>query len=282
MTTLGFIKQPFSQTQRLAFFTLCVVGSATMSHKAKPSTLALVLALGGIAVAIWHGAFDGILARPVLRPRFGSRWSAVFVGGYLVLVATVAGLWWLAPSVTLPLFLIYSAWHFGTEAYEGELSFLPALQAFSVGFVPIAASCYWHPEQVDAIFSLMLRSSAPFAAKLTEIGGAALLTPGSLSRRLHLLWKANDADMRPPCIRTVTFLESRSPNRVRRFFFVAGTRRSTSLQVAPLPPAGFRSKRCAFSFAADCCLGSLPFSALASWLLMGHIVWLRSRHRCSS
>ena len=175
MRTRDSIWQPFSHTQRLVFFTLCVVASATFSHRARPSTLALILALAGIAVAIWHGAFDGVLARPILRPRFGRRWSAVFVGGYLVLVATVAALWWLTPSLALPLFLLYSAWHFGTEAYEGQLSFFPALQAFAVGFLPIAASCCWHPEQVGAIFALMLRNSVPLVATLNKIGGAALL-----------------------------------------------------------------------------------------------------------
>ena len=176
MNQLVSILRPFSLPQRIAFFSLCVATVAFRKATAGDlSGLPAALALAGILIAVWHGAFDGVLARPVLKPRFGRHWMAVFVSGYLLLGALVAMLWWWKPQVALPLFLLYSAWHFGTEGTEWQPTLLSSAVALCQGFVPIAASCYWHPVEVAAIFSPMLRTAAPSAPYLTAMAGAALL-----------------------------------------------------------------------------------------------------------
>ena len=176
MNRFASILRPFSLPQRVAFFSLCIIPAAF--RKTTPgdlSGISAALALAGILIAVWHGAFDGVLARPVLKPHFGHRWMLVFVSGYLLLGVLVAALWWWKPQVALPLFLLYSAWHFGTEGTAWQPTPLSSAVALCQGFVPIAASCYWHPVEVAGIFSPMLGTAAPWAPRLAARAGAALL-----------------------------------------------------------------------------------------------------------
>ncbi len=115
-----------------------------------------------------------MLARPLLRPRFGSRWVPAFALGYLLLSTFVAVLWWRVPRIALPLFLGYSAWHFGTEGTDWKPTLLSSAVALCQGFLPIAASCYWHPAEVSQLFSFMLRDAGSFAPEVTHVGAIAL------------------------------------------------------------------------------------------------------------
>jgi Brp/Blh family beta-carotene 15,15'-monooxygenase len=153
----------------LLFFAVAVA-AASLAPPSEPFVLV------AIAIAIWHGAFDGVLARPLLEPRLGSRWAPAFVFAYLALAATVGLLWWSAPRAALPLFLLYSAWHFGTEADFGSFTPASAVAGLSMGTIPIAAACYWHPVQVTAIFATMLGglSMQSFARAITQSAGLIL------------------------------------------------------------------------------------------------------------
>ena len=133
----------------------------------------LWLSVAAILLAIWHGAFDGVLAEKALTPRFGARWRLPFYAAYLSLGAVVLLLWWNVPVIALSAFLLYSAFHFGTEA-ERDLSPERLVTGLAAGFVPIAAACHWWPQQVATIFGLMLRHQAEFASVLTGVAGRSL------------------------------------------------------------------------------------------------------------
>lgn len=163
--------QPYvwQRTSVFAVVVLAVVGASRIAT----GPVWVALALAGIAVAIWHGAFDGVLAQEVLQPRFGSRWRPFFHTAYLALAGVVALLWWRAPLVALVAFLLYSALHFGMEM-ERERSIPAVLLGTAVGFLPIAAACRWWPAQVSAIFAVMLRPSAASALPLAVLCGRVL------------------------------------------------------------------------------------------------------------
>ncbi len=159
-------------SQRTSVFAIVVLAAVGASRIATgPEWLALALA--GIAVAIWHGAFDGVLAQEALQPRFGSRWKPLFYTSYLVLAGVVALFWWRAPLVALVAFLLYSALHFGTEM-ERKRSIPIVLLGTAVGLLPIAAACRWWPVKVSAIFTVMLRQSAASALPLAVACGRVL------------------------------------------------------------------------------------------------------------
>ena len=158
---------------RLSIFASAAAVAIAASRWTPSGQLSLWLAVTAIAVAIWHGAFDGVLAEESFQPLFGPRWKAAFYSAYLALAAAVLLLWWRAPVVALPAFLLYSALHFGTEA---ERRFSPARLArgIAAGFVPIAAACNWWPQQVTATFGLMLHGHAVSAASIATLAGCVL------------------------------------------------------------------------------------------------------------
>jgi Brp/Blh family beta-carotene 15,15'-monooxygenase len=135
-----------------------------------------MFALAAIAIAIWHGAYDGVLARPLFERRLGKWWMSAFAAAYLLPVAAVLTAWHFAPECALVTFLAYSSWHFGTEKYLGPVNLTTSVTAFSMGALPIAAACHWHPDQVREIFQWMLGSAAGslFAQHAIHVCGSLL------------------------------------------------------------------------------------------------------------
>jgi len=129
----------------------------------------LPFALGAIAIAMWHGAYDQVQAEQVLAPSLGKRWVMVFLVGYAALAAVTLLGWYLLPRLSLWLFLAYSSWHFGTEPEERTPRLLPAVTAMAFGAVPIVAACGWHPSAVTPIFTEMLRGTAVPAHRAGEL-----------------------------------------------------------------------------------------------------------------
>ena len=107
-----------------------------------PASEAWLWALGGIIVlGVPHGALDGEIARPWLRPWFGRAWFAIFSVPYLALAAGVLGCWRAAPVVTLAGFLAASVWHFGVEDADSE----GGVGIVARGGLPIALPVLLHP-----------------------------------------------------------------------------------------------------------------------------------------
>jgi lycopene beta-cyclase len=163
---------------RLFLFGLCVgmvcIAPAQESHGL------LIAIIAGICIAMWHGAYDGVLAKPVFAPRLGRLWLAGFAAGYLLLAGAVMLLWWAAPALALLLFLLYSAWHFGTEVDFESLSPMSALTALSIGGLPILAACRWHVAEVSSLFATMLGNGTQKVFAQSVAMAAAQLLPAGL------------------------------------------------------------------------------------------------------
>jgi Brp/Blh family beta-carotene 15,15'-monooxygenase len=179
-TRLPYLSNDFAGT-RLIGFTVCTVVACWFQNSPYGSTVsgqALLarIALIAIAIAVWHGAYDGTIARPRFEPWIGRWWFFTFASGYLLLVGITLIAWHVAPAITLAAFLLYSSWHFGTEQDVGRLTLGGAVSGFAFGALPISAACYWHTNQVNTIFRAMLGSSgnAGFPLDLTRICAALL------------------------------------------------------------------------------------------------------------
>lgn len=92
-----------------------MIGAACFAPSAGGLATASALALLVTFVGLPHGAADHRFARPRLEPIFGSAWPAVFLSCYAALSSLVVVGWFLAPAVTIVLFFLLSAWHFGRE-----------------------------------------------------------------------------------------------------------------------------------------------------------------------
>ena len=163
--------------QRLVLFVLGSAAAAlTASQRWLGGEVALVLAIGAIAIAVWHGAYDHVQAKPLMAQRLGRAWLPLFVTLYLVLAGAVVLGWWLFPAVSLVLFLAYSAWHFGTGIEFKPTSLASCATGFALGAVPIVAACRWQPLDVARLFALMLgdtHQATERAAVLTDVLAAA-------------------------------------------------------------------------------------------------------------
>ncbi|SEP40552.1 beta-carotene 15,15'-monooxygenase, Brp/Blh family [Methylobacterium sp. UNC300MFChir4.1] len=106
-----------------------------------------------IILGVPHGALDGAVAAPLLRPRFGRAWFGVFAIPYLGLSALILLAWQSAPLATLAGFLAISVLHFGEEdAGPGR-----PIEALVRGGLPIALPALVRPEETAGIFSIVAR-----------------------------------------------------------------------------------------------------------------------------
>ena len=136
-----------------AFVALGLVASAFLPREASwLAALAVVIVLG-----VPHGALDGAIAAPLLRPRYGRAWFGVFAILYLGLSALVLLAWQLAPLAALAGFLALSVLHFGEEdAGPGR-----PVEALVRGGLPIALPALLHPQETAAIFAAVARVPMP-------------------------------------------------------------------------------------------------------------------------
>ncbi|CAO4139748.1 putative beta-carotene 15,15'-dioxygenase [Methylorubrum thiocyanatum] len=136
-----------------ALVAIALVASATLSHEASwLVALAAVIVLG-----VPHGALDGAVAAPLLRPRYGRAWFGVFAVPYLGLSALVLLVWQVAPLTTLAGFLAISVLHFGEEDAGPGRPF----EILVRGGAPIALPALLRPEQTAEVFSVVARVSMP-------------------------------------------------------------------------------------------------------------------------
>lgn len=122
----------------------CLATAALPAGPRWEAVLALIILFG-----VPHGALDGEVARPWLRPRLGRWWLPVFAAPYLLLAALVLVLWRVSPLSTLAGFLALSAWHFGSEdAGAGR-----PVEALARGGLPIAVPALAHPAEVADVLA---------------------------------------------------------------------------------------------------------------------------------
>ncbi|MGX5774947.1 Brp/Blh family beta-carotene 15,15'-dioxygenase [Methylorubrum zatmanii] len=117
----------------------------------------LVALVAVIVLGVPHGALDGAVAAPLLRPRGGRLWFGLFAVPYLGLSALVLLAWQVAPLTTLAGFLALSVLHFGEEdAGPGR-----RLEALVRGGLPVALPALLHPEDTAGIFAVVARVPMP-------------------------------------------------------------------------------------------------------------------------
>lgn len=137
-----------------------------------------VLLTGIVVVGFPHGAFDHLVARPVLLPRLGPLWWLPFLFGYLGLAAAVWLGWMVVPAITLALFLAGSVLHFGLGDTEDGL--LPERVPRWVGIVtygalPILLPIALHPADAAPVLAAM--AGLDTAVMQPVLGGAVWLLP---------------------------------------------------------------------------------------------------------
>ncbi|MCJ2089006.1 Brp/Blh family beta-carotene 15,15'-dioxygenase [Methylobacterium sp. E-005] len=136
--------------------TLVVLGLAASAMLPRDASW-LVALVAVIVLGVPHGALDGAVAAPLLRPRFGRVWFPVFALPYLGLAGSVLLAWQVVPMATLAAFLAISVLHFGTEDAGPGRPF----EALVRGGLPVALPALLHPEQTAGLFAVVARVPMP-------------------------------------------------------------------------------------------------------------------------
>lgn len=136
-----------------ALVVLGLVASAAL-----PRDASWLVALGAVIVlGVPHGALDGAIAAPLLRPRYGRLWFGVFAAPYLGLAAAVLLSWEIAPVATLAGFLALSVLHFGEEDAGPGRPF----EALVRGGLPIALPALLRPDETAGLFAAVTKVPMP-------------------------------------------------------------------------------------------------------------------------
>ena len=151
---------PSGQVAFLAIAALALAASPWLNALASSAQIAI--ALTGIAlVGLPHGAGDAWLAARLGLVR-GPKHAAMFLAGYTLLAALVIAVWLAAPVISLAVFLLISAWHFGGDFTD---SAKPVLR-LSAGLALLGAPAVFWPGAVGDIYAAL---SGPAAMGLVEI-----------------------------------------------------------------------------------------------------------------
>ncbi|WP_267427898.1 Brp/Blh family beta-carotene 15,15'-dioxygenase [Methylobacterium sp. GC_Met_2] len=135
-----------------------LIGLVLVASACLPRDISWLVALAAVIVlGVPHGALDGAVAAPLLRPRYGRVWFGVFAIPYLGLSALVLLAWQILPLVTLAAFLAVSVVHFGLEdAGPGR-----PIEALVRGGLPVALPALLRPDQTAELFAVVTRSPMP-------------------------------------------------------------------------------------------------------------------------
>lgn len=102
------------------YLAICAASLGGMLVFGTPELTNMVLAVA-MAIAVLgvpHGGLDHWAGRRLLRRWFANGWWAVFFPSYLLIGMSFAWGWFVAPTFTVVLFFVISAWHFGREDHQ--------------------------------------------------------------------------------------------------------------------------------------------------------------------
>jgi Brp/Blh family beta-carotene 15,15'-monooxygenase len=163
-----------------------VVGSALRAPQ--PSLEVQVIVLGVLAALLGlpHGALDPLIARRLGLWR--SPWGFVrFNALYIAAVVVVVLVWLVLPALSLVLFLLVSAMHFGSDWNMTR----PAWLRFMSGFGLLTLPAYSHPDDVSMVYTVLAGpGGATVATAQAWLGpvaviGLLLAAAVALRRRPH-------------------------------------------------------------------------------------------------
>lgn len=143
-------------TAAISGFCLLALAGVTFS----PDVQSFLLLSGIITVGFPHGAFDYLVARPVLAQRLGPYWWFYFGIGYFGLAGAVWITWAVAPAMTLIGFLMASVLHFGLGDIEDGLApkTVPrAIAIFGYGGLPILMPIAIHPQACAPLLAALAK-----------------------------------------------------------------------------------------------------------------------------
>ena len=115
----------------------------------------LLALLAVVVIGLPHGAFDGAIAAHlgyIKRPHFLMRFLLL----YILMTALIVALWLAFPIVSLIVFLLISALHFGFSDARAKCGWSRRVQVVVHGGVVVLGISQFHKSEVDKIFGYLI------------------------------------------------------------------------------------------------------------------------------
>ena len=176
----------------LFFFTLIVLGGVLSNLTYEIPFLTIICFFLISTIGISHGALDNLKGYKVLK-FYGINKKYLFYLTYIIISLLIIFFWILFPFLTLSLFLLVAAYHFGKEDCSfGTKTKKQFINLFYLlkGSIVILAPLIFHPDETVAIFEIL-------NVKLNDIIRnenwiLALLIISFLSNFFIATWAKND------------------------------------------------------------------------------------------
>jgi len=157
------------------YLAICAAAVSSMLLFGAPELSSMVLA-AALAIAVLgvpHGGLDHWTGRRLLVERFGERWWAVFFPTYLLIGIAFAAGWFAFPTITVLIFFLISAWHFGREEQQADgavVGFSRTGRLFqhgiatAVGGLVIWVPAVARPDEMRSLLGLIIPDNNPETA----------------------------------------------------------------------------------------------------------------------
>ena len=151
------------------------------------SSLDYIAIVAVMLIGVPHGGLDGAIARRAGWSKTFFEWL-IFHSSYLLLAIIVAIIWWYLPGVSLTIFLILSAIHFGTSDIKivdypwKRSNVLPLISHCGLIVIGIPGL---HPSDVQPIFTILAGEDT---ADLLVSTSKSLLVPWLLTLLIYLCY----------------------------------------------------------------------------------------------
>tara|TARA_B100000579_G_scaffold302538_1_gene252423 strand:- start:2770 stop:3687 length:918 start_codon:yes stop_codon:yes gene_type:complete len=175
----------------LFFFTLIVLGGVILNLTYEIPFLKIICFFLISTIGISHGALDNLKGYKILK-FYGINKKYFFYLTYIIFLLLVIFFWILFPSLTLSLFLLVAAYHFGKEdcsfGIKIKKRFINLFYLLK-GSIVILAPLAFHPDETIAIFEIL-------NVKLNDITNEnwfiSLFVLSFLSNFFIVIWGKND------------------------------------------------------------------------------------------
>jgi Brp/Blh family beta-carotene 15,15'-monooxygenase len=185
--------------QKVDFFytktRLLIIGIAlSISIIPLPETIIISLSIGLIlSIGLMHGATDHFLFMNAKGLHTKGSIPSVFFFKYLLTLALMALMWWIAPLLAFSVFILTSAYHFGQTQWQyvsiSEQSPLKKLLYLSWGMLILSTIVVLNPQESNLLINSVI--SDPFDVEslrwlIFASGGLWMLTLAFLIRHLSV------------------------------------------------------------------------------------------------
>lgn len=152
------------------YIATCIATLSAVLACGAPAFVVLVYA-SAVAIALLgvpHGALDHWTGRRLLAPWLSKHWWIAFFPAYLAVAIAFASAWYFLPIVTVAVFFLASAWHFGREDQKASanqrtnrtpLRIIDHLAATAVGGLVLWIPAWLRADEMQSLLALVVPST---------------------------------------------------------------------------------------------------------------------------